>query len=164
MCWDNFPFPPKNVPNFQWKVQVLVALSLTCPHPPVDGHLSLHPGPPHNKYVGGILGSALISPSPSSSSNQPELHDEDGEDNGELQAGLDVDQPAAPPCHRIAGHYPGDATSLGEETPPRTDSSNNDEVCCRLLFGKLGKITMLRDPPLPPLWEFFWFSHSSFFW
>ena len=31
-------------------------------------------------------------------------------------------------CHRIAGHYPGDATSLGEETPPRTDSSNDDDV------------------------------------
>ena len=36
--------------------------------------------------------------------------DEDGEEDGELQAGLDVDQPAAanlltPTCHRIAGHY-----------------------------------------------------------
>ena len=35
------------------------------------------------------------------------------------------------------------------------DSSNNEDVCCRLLLGKLGKITMLRDPPLPPLWDFF---------
>ena len=33
-------------------MQVLVALSLTCPHPPVDGHLSLHPGPPHTKCRG----------------------------------------------------------------------------------------------------------------
>ena len=52
MCSDNFPFLLKTSQIFYEKVQVLVAVSLTCPHPPVDGHLSLHPGPPHNKCRG----------------------------------------------------------------------------------------------------------------
>ena len=47
-----FPFSPKTSQIFCENVQVLVAVSLTCPHPPVDGHLSLHPGPPHNKCRG----------------------------------------------------------------------------------------------------------------
>ena len=55
-------YPEKDSANGLWretiqkigyeKLQVLVAVSLTCPHPPVDGHLSLHPGPSHNKCRG----------------------------------------------------------------------------------------------------------------
>ena len=52
ICLDNFPFLPNTSQIFSENVQVLVAVSLTCPHPPVDGHLSLHPGPPHNTCRG----------------------------------------------------------------------------------------------------------------
>ena len=42
-----FPFSQKRPKSSvkKWKSASLGGLSLTCPHPPVDGHPSLHPGP-----------------------------------------------------------------------------------------------------------------------
>ena len=123
-------------------------------HLPPTPNTRWPPKPPSwcTRFKGGIQGSALAL-APQSGK------DEEVEGRLALQAGLDGDQPAAdctPSCHCIAGHYQGDATSLGEGTPPRTDSSNNDDVCCRLLLGILGKITMLRDPSsTPPLMGIF---------
>ena len=123
------PLIPKLI-QIQKSGKSLVASSHTCPLTP---NTRWPPKPPSwcTRFKGGYPG---LRPSPRVS--LLDCKDDDVEERVALQAGLDGDQPAAdctPSCHCIAGHYQGDATSLGEETPPRTDSSNADDVCCRLL-------------------------------
>ena len=97
-------------------------------HLPPTPNTRWPPKPPSwcTRFKGGYPG---LRPSPCVS--LLDCKDDDVEERVALQAGLDGDHPAASGSHSrhcIAGHYQGDATSLDEETPPRTGSSNDDDV------------------------------------